>query len=372
VILSLIVVHAKPTHAPKVPIVNYKVGSYPNDLAIDSNNNVWITCSYGGDGKQGNVYELDSTGKVIQVISNHFNHPWGIDIDHSGNIWIVNFIGNSVTKLNSTGGFVGNFTVGNSPIYSAFDSSDNVFVTDLRSNSTTKLSNNGTFIKNITFNSPNNFNGPAEIVYDNITSHFWVTSYFSNYITSFTDTGTYVKNITVGAGPTALAFDSNRNIWVANFKNNSVSYVSSAGSLLNTFYGFNGPSAIVFDSFNNAFVANSAGNTVTKINNNGTVLATYNVGKKNSNPEDLKFDNDGNLWVTTSGDSMVSKIVLYATTSSPSMMSCSKFKTEKACKANTSCKWKGKKCETNTTKVPSTKTTKVPSNKKPTKSKKMG
>ena len=68
----------------------------PSGLALDLAGNIWVA-NYLGD----SVSQVSPTGAVLSsgFTGGGLNHPQGIAIDGAGTVWVVNFRGNSVTEL---------------------------------------------------------------------------------------------------------------------------------------------------------------------------------------------------------------------------------------------------------------------------------
>jgi hypothetical protein len=87
----------------------YATGTGPYGAAVDGANNVWITNSQDGTGGPGSLSELSSatgaslTAAAYQPVSssgtNILNHPKGLAIDISGDVFIANYAGNSIVEF---------------------------------------------------------------------------------------------------------------------------------------------------------------------------------------------------------------------------------------------------------------------------------
>ena len=89
----------------------------------------------------------DSSGSLIGTYPlGSSSWRYGIAVDASGNIWVSNYDGNSVTKLNSSGAVIGTYTVGSHPYGIAIDASGNVWAAKAGENSITKLDSSGNLI----------------------------------------------------------------------------------------------------------------------------------------------------------------------------------------------------------------------------------
>lgn len=118
----------------------------PSALATDGSGNVWITNSTGNS-----VTVLSHTGvpSTITGSTAALNAPSGIAIDAAGNAWISNKGNNTVSQINGTSGVAGTPISGgglNAPTGVAIDSLSNVWV-----------SNSNASVTKITGSTPTNY-----------------------------------------------------------------------------------------------------------------------------------------------------------------------------------------------------------------------
>jgi len=112
--------------------------NHPWGVAIDGSGNVWISNTNGGVG--GSISEFNSSGSPISgsggFTGGGLSVPEGLAIDGSGNVWVANeFYAGSVSEFNSSGtaisGASGYQSAGlNQPVGIAIDGSGNVWLTD--------------------------------------------------------------------------------------------------------------------------------------------------------------------------------------------------------------------------------------------------
>jgi hypothetical protein len=224
----------------------------PFGVAIDALGNVWVP-NAGTSGTTNTLTELNSAGDLVDNFNNsnpagaNFDQPIAVAIDASGNVWVPNFMGSTVTALSSTGALVGNFNNTNvpganfnEPVAVAIDASGNVWVANSAlsgtgSNTMTELNSSGKFVGNF---SPTgaNFNGPAAVAID-ASGNVWVPNFSGDTVTALSSSGALVGNFNaVGANfnePTAVAIDASGNVWVPNFEGNTVAeFIGAARPVL--------------------------------------------------------------------------------------------------------------------------------------------
>ena len=215
------------------------------------------------------------------------------------NIWIANSNDNSVTKLSSSGGLVGTYSVGHFPFGVAVDASGNVWVTNANSNSVTKLSSSGVVVGTYSVGS-----NPNKVAVD-ASGNVWIANFYSNSVTKLSSSGGLVGTYSVGTGPTGIAVDASGNVWVINYGSNSVTKLSSSGVVVGTYSVGTGPQGVAVDASGNVWIANTNSNSVTKLSSSGGLVGTYSVG---SNPNGVAVDASGNVWIANSIDNNVTKL----------------------------------------------------------------
>jgi len=222
------------------------IGTGPHGIAIDAQNNLWIS-NFGTPTAPGNtITKLTPDYKdyfcptglspyfvSVGAIASHpvGNNPYGIAIDAKGNVWVTNYGDGTVSELNSSGALVQTYTVGAGPRGIAIDPSGNVWVANSGSDT-----------------------APGST------------------ITMINPTAGTTTNYTVGSGPHSIAIETTGNVWVTNFGT-----TLSAG---------NNITELVFNSSGNNYNLTLPASTLTR---------SYTVG---NNPEGIAIDFSGNVWVT--------------------------------------------------------------------------
>ena len=191
--------------------------------------------------------------------SGNLSGPYGVAIDSSGNAWVSNSTGSTISELSANGTYVNSFTA-------------------------------------------TGLVGPKGLAIDR-NKNVWVTNPTGNNVYEFNSTGTYLGNAGVQGGPVAIAMDSQGNAWVANLTGNSVTELSS--SLGNLQAGLTGsgtisaPSGIALDSTGNVYVANNGGGNVIKLTHAGALSATLTDNALQGTTA-LALDTSNNLVATGS------------------------------------------------------------------------
>jgi hypothetical protein len=124
--------------------------------AADSSGNVWVTPDYLSLYTPdflamftAGVFSINETGAPqLFTGGGGVNYPWAIAIDHSGNAWVTNNVGNGVSEISSTGtarspstGFTGGGLLG--PYCLSIDGAGNVWVGGYTSKNVVEFSNSG-------------------------------------------------------------------------------------------------------------------------------------------------------------------------------------------------------------------------------------
>jgi streptogramin lyase len=294
----------------------------PSGLAIDAAGNAWVT----NQTASGSVTELNSSGALVNNYNpagSNFDLPLGVAIDASGNAWVVNDEGGSdtngsVTELNSSGALVGSYnntnTTGanfNGPDWLAIDASGNVWVPNESGTSVTVLASNGTLVSN--YNpTGSNFDGPNGIAID-ASGNAWVTNSNGNSITKLSSGGALVGNYTPSDSsvPYGIAIDASGNAWVASNGSAFVTELTSAGALVNNYYNidFDEPYGVAIDSGGNVWVTDESG-FLFEVTSAGDVTGSFApIGANFSAPQGVATDASGNVWVANNSNNSVAEFI---------------------------------------------------------------
>jgi hypothetical protein len=280
--------------------------SFPTSVAIDTQGNLWIA-NLGGN----SVSELTATssytsGFNFAPAAAVFNQPFQLALDSAGNIWVANLNGNSVGELlagcsstSCTGANFNNTNTGtpgavfSDPVSLIPDSAGNLWIVNYGGNSVSELPAGCTSASctGANFNNSNTgtpgavFSSPLEIDLDPA-GNMWVANLTGNSISE------------LGAGCSAGSCTG------ANF-NNTNSYGA----------GLQGPSSLVLDPTANVWVANQNGNSVSELYAAASYAVGYNFGPWESFRGQLFIADDasGNLWIANQYDNSVTEVIGVAT-----------------------------------------------------------
>ena len=222
---------------PKSPIQT------PQGIAFDSSGNLYIAETW-----KNRIRKVNSNGESLGFLGNkeaislgvklighgQFKAPWGIAIDHSGNIYITDTGHNIVQKFNSEGVFITQWgTKGindgqfNSLSFVAADSAGNIYVADSLNNRIQKFSSDGAFITKWESSGKANgqFNQPEGIAVDK-SNNVYVVDKKNNRVQVFNSNGTFINKFgTGGSGPgqfgypNGIAVDASGNIFISDYGN---------------------------------------------------------------------------------------------------------------------------------------------------------
>lgn len=294
----------------QLPANTYMVGVNPAGIAIDSSGDAWLS-NLGGS----SVTELLSSG-TAWVLGNTFTSssssggndpgasPFGIAIDYAGDIWLTNYNAGTITMINL-----------NEPANNA--TTCPVAPTNVSGRVIYHFTAGGTGPRGIAIESAINAVNP----YTTYTYNLWAANFGTpaapgNTVTKYTAQLIFCSasaavpanagvissvNYPVGNNPYGVAIDSMGNIWVSNYGDNTVTELSPGGAVLGTIPVGLGPMGIAIDPSGNVWVANSGSNTVTMINPSTGATAKYTVG---TGPHSIAIETSGNVWVTNFGSAV--------------------------------------------------------------------
>jgi len=201
------------------------------------------------------------------------NGSRNIAIDQSGNVWIANAFGNSITELSPLG---------------------------------LELSPAGGYKANGTLS------GPNALAFDT-SGRLWVGNFFNDTVEAIDSSGNVVVNpfgtSTTYSNPNGLALDSFNQVWVANqgagISTHQLTVTTTSGAFQFWVSGFGLGTAFAMAadttvSPNIMWVSNTGTGGVSQIINDGTTSLTgTNVsGGEQQGQQGIAIDNNGDVWVT--------------------------------------------------------------------------
>ena len=289
-----------------------------------------------------------------------FHYPRGLELDSSGNLYVADFYNNKIRIIHSNGTvstYAGTGVSGsldgpalNATFYHPFglelDSSGNLYVADYRNHKIRIIYSNGTVSTFAGTDARGSLDGPASsatffFLYDiELDPHgnLYVADYGNNKIRIIYSNGTVSTFAGTGARgsldgpalnatfnyPRGLELDSSGNLYVADYRNHKIRIIHSNGTV-STYAGtggygsldgpalnatFNYPSGLELDSSGNLYVTDTGNHKIRIIYSNGTVSTFAGTGASGSldgpalnatfyYPFGLELDSSGNLYVST-------------------------------------------------------------------------
>ncbi|MBI2625975.1 MAG: SMP-30/gluconolactonase/LRE family protein [Candidatus Nealsonbacteria bacterium] len=250
--------------------------------------------------------------------------PYGIAIDHSGNVYVTNKGYNfdyAVYKFTSNGTFItkwGPSGTGNGQfglaLYIAVDANSNVYVTDYSRKRIQKFTSDGTFITKWGSSSTadGQFYETDGIAVDS-SGNVYVTDTSLNRIQKFTSDGTFITkwNLSSGGnygGGRGVATDSSGNVYIADRNYNRVQKFTSDGTLI-TQWGSQGsgdgqfadPYGIAVDISGNIYVTDRSNHRIQKFTSDGAFITKWGSYGTNDGqfyyPDNIAVDVNGNSYV---------------------------------------------------------------------------
>jgi sugar lactone lactonase YvrE len=278
----------------------YGVGASPYGMAVDTSGNLWV-CNSGGT----TVSKLGPDGTLLATYPVGASAPFAIAFDGSGNAWITTYTtpGN-VVRMAPDGTILGTTSVGTNPVGIEFDPSGNAWVSNYGDNTVSKLTPTGAFIANYSIGvNPSQASGLAIDSSGNV----WVGIYNRARVVKLAPNGSTLGTFVVGNNPASLAFDAGGNLWVTMEGDNRLYKMASDGTVMANYAAGTGPRGLAIDAFGNPWVCNVGTNQVTKMSSTGLILGAYPVGIR---PNKLVFDRSRAAWVSINNTNNVVKLAL--------------------------------------------------------------
>ena len=218
---------------------------YPSDVAFDSNNNIYVAKYYD------QIEKYDSSGTFVTSwgssgsSNGKFDNIYSIAIDSSDNIYVADYNNSRVQKFNTSGVYQSKFSVAGGRAYGLdVDSSGNIYVIN-GNKKVEKHNSSGTLLQ--TWNTTNS----RYIAIDNANSRAYVTrngSGNSNKKVEVYDlSGNSISSFSPGFAPLGIDVDSSTNVYVTDNSNDKIYKFNSSGTQLAT-WGTTGSTLGKFNS----------------------------------------------------------------------------------------------------------------------------
>jgi len=267
----------------------------PTSLALDGSGNLFLTNQFGNSVSELTVASSYATGLNFNDTGSPgaaLKEPVALALDGSGNVFVANEYpsggGNSVSELTKASGYaIGlNFAPSGAafdqPSSLALDGSGDVFVGNFSSSSVSELTAASSYATGLNFNNSNT--GSPGAVFDR---------------------------------PNSIALDGSSNVFVTNLPSNSVSELTEASSYatgLNFAPSgamFGDPTSIALDGSGDVFTGNELHNWVSELTAPNYATSGSNFapsGASFSEPFGLALDGSGNMFVTNFTTNSVSEL----------------------------------------------------------------
>jgi sugar lactone lactonase YvrE len=305
-------------------------------------------------------------------ISSSFNHPKGLAVDASGNLFVADDLNNLIRKISHEGMvsvFAGTGLPGpdngpantasfNFPVGIAVDAAGNVYVGDDGNNLIRKISPSGvvsTLAGNPSAGAVNgtgasaSFHTPLGVAVD-ASGYVYVADYQNSLIRKISPAGvvtTFAGNGSVGSTdglgtdasfsfPAGVTVDINGNVYVADANGCRIRKITPAGMVstiagtgnpgsadgAGTMASFFAPQGITVDKAGNLYVADGGNSLIRKISPSGMVTTVAGSGTRGSSngpgasasfsgPDGLVVDASGkNLYIADTFNNLIRKIVI--------------------------------------------------------------
>jgi streptogramin lyase len=219
--------------------------NYPTGVAIDTNATAWVV-NYGNS----HVTLLSSSGQPLSGATGYttpyFDFPIAVAIDGSHNGWVANLgetgSGSSVTKVSPDGTQFTNISCCDGAAALAFDLSGNLWVANYYGDSISQISASGTVVSS--GYTGGGLNHPQGVAVDGSGS-IWVANFRGPSITKLAGSAAsspgLVLSPSTGFAPDAklleaysVAVDPSGNLWVTGFGDNSLTEFVGLASPLKT------------------------------------------------------------------------------------------------------------------------------------------
>jgi hypothetical protein len=251
----------------------------PGPIAIDLNDNVWMGNGAHTIDGPGSLYELSSDGTVLSGANGYgydlLRTPEGIAIDANNNIWVTDTASDNVLEFSNSGQVLSGtkgFTGGgiSNPYQLTITPSGNVWVTNSTAYSISELSSSGAPLTPSTGVAGEGFFGGTALAIDR-QNNVWVASEGTgrNQVAKVSSDGVILSGSGyattalqgVNGGGVTIGIDGDNNAWTPAGSSNVIE-LSNAGEILSGSNGYGGgiasyPQYLVIDGSGDVWVSSA-------------------------------------------------------------------------------------------------------------------
>ena len=296
----------------------------PTSLALDGSGNVWIANAGGNSVSELSPAGSQLTGTLGYTGSGNVLGAQGIAIDKAGNVWIADTLLSSVVELNVANGSIqsnSTYTGGgiNGPIGIAIDGENNVWIANFTGASVTELNSAGSPVGSSPLTANAQLQAPIGIAIDGA-GNAWVTDNLGSDVLEFGKDQSLLSangftDETILA-PQGIAVDANGRAWVAYQGTSAAAYYTNTLNNIGSSNPYTGlglslPTAIAIDGQGTAWVTNNLSvGSLAKLSpaQNASNSVVTGLGSL-SFPSGIAIDASGSVWTANTGDNSVSEFV---------------------------------------------------------------
>ncbi len=295
---------------------------FPSKVAVDSLGQVYITSYFGNS-----VRKIDTNGKISTIAGTggygstgdggsatkaELMGPTGVAVDSNGNVYISEFAGNRVRKIDTTGiittiagngvrrstgdgGFASKALV-NRPMSVKVDKSDNIYIVEFAGNRIRKIDASGK-----------------------------ISTIAGTGTSGYTGDGGLATKARINS-PQDIAIDESGNLYIADAGNRRVRKIDSSG-IISTVggtgaYGYSGDGGLAteaelaylrgvgVDQLGNIYLAQDMLACIRKIDSSGIISTVEGTETGLSSPYGLTVDQSGNVYFADRARNLVMRILV--------------------------------------------------------------
>lgn len=278
--------------------------SVPGILAVDANDDVWVTMGGGGWANiehppLGYLGRINLRGEQeVLALPTAASGPSGILFDGEGRLLVTELMGGKIARVDPRSRSIEEFTIPTEtswPTGLALDPEGNLWFNETKGNKVGRMTPEGV-ISELAVPTPRG--NPTGMVAD-LEGNIWIAQRDGNKIARISPGGTIREYAipTPRAKPTGMAVDRENRVWFAEREGNKLAVVE--GDRIREFplpRPHSGPFFLLFDEDGFLWFSETFGNRIGRFDPRTTLFVEYDIPTRDSWPGGLAFDRAGNLW----------------------------------------------------------------------------